>query len=366
MNSSTSFVIPKLSKMNINHTINQFSIYRRSMEIDGGTRTDPKSGLQFKLTIQPSKFRAERWYILSTIKILNFEKSPNYQGRLKFKVFANNCELLVKTPRIGPKSEIAKRQKFIRSKAIYRIEHPYKLCDWVRAGKHTLNGDQLRLSYELYFIDTKHTEPRLPLDVFKSMLKLERKFCAPPEPLRMEWSAGQRYEEDIEMVRLSMEDGEIKVHRGLLCKMSAVFKAMLEQQGMIEANTKIVVITDFSHETVKAFVDYLYGSPLSVTHAGNLILFADKYDMKSFKMKCQAVIAANLDLDNALDVLNVAERCNAASLKNYAGHVVAINMSLIRACVPEWTSRIDPDLMAQLIEKLASNARNTPPVVILN
>uniref|UniRef100_A0AC34FM21 BTB domain-containing protein n=1 Tax=Panagrolaimus sp. ES5 TaxID=591445 RepID=A0AC34FM21_9BILA len=112
----------------------------------------------------------------------------------------------------------------------------------------------------------------------------------------------------------------VEIHKFFLSLESTVFATMLEEKKYKETQAGQTEITDFKFETVKAFVAFCYGEDISdyikfAQNAIELLMFADKYDMKNLKKTFEEYYSKKLTIGNVGNILTAAEKYNAAILK---------------------------------------------------
>uniref|UniRef100_A0A914PZ51 BTB domain-containing protein n=1 Tax=Panagrolaimus davidi TaxID=227884 RepID=A0A914PZ51_9BILA len=111
------------------------------------------------------------------------------------------------------------------------------------------------------------------------------------------------------------------IHKFFITLESPVIAAMLDNENFIEAQTGEMIITDFGAGIVKAVVDFCYGEDISdimdlTDCAVDILMFADKYDMKNLKSAFEEYYCKKLTRDNVGKILEAADKANAVTLKN--------------------------------------------------
>jgi speckle-type POZ protein len=89
---------------------------------------------------------------------------------------------------------------------------------------------------------------------------------------------------------------------------------------MLEFTKNEVRIQDFSAETVKGLLQYIYtGQAESIgENAGELMKIADKYQVLGLKEDCEEILGRDLAVENAAEILILAHLHNAPQLKAQA------------------------------------------------
>ena len=86
---------------------------------------------------------------------------------------------------------------------------------------------------------------------------------------------------------------------------------------MTESIKNVVEIVDFDEETVRGMLEYIYTGQTETIEQNkmNLLEISTKYQLLGLKAKCEDVIMANLNVENAGEVLSLADLCSPNSLK---------------------------------------------------
>eukprot|EP00092_Neocalanus_flemingeri_P071340 GFUD01087675.1.p1 GENE.GFUD01087675.1~~GFUD01087675.1.p1 ORF type:complete len:356 (+),score=75.65 GFUD01087675.1:77-1144(+) len=111
---------------------------------------------------------------------------------------------------------------------------------------------------------------------------------------------------------------EFRCHKNILCARSSVFEAMFTA-NMEEKRSSKVTIKDIKEDIVKAMLKYIYTGKiegLGDDQFHRLFYAADKYDLKELKDVCFKNMSANIDTENALELLILADQHNATKLRN--------------------------------------------------
>eukprot|EP00252_Welwitschia_mirabilis_P002311 TRINITY_DN12227_c0_g3_i1.p1 TRINITY_DN12227_c0_g3~~TRINITY_DN12227_c0_g3_i1.p1 ORF type:complete len:258 (+),score=41.21 TRINITY_DN12227_c0_g3_i1:248-1021(+) len=129
-------------------------------------------------------------------------------------------------------------------------------------------------------------------------------------------------------VILQLPDGsKINVHRAVLISKSPVFKAMLENE-MEESRTRTIKISDFSYDVLRSFVHYLYTAEFfpDEQRVYDLLVLAEKYQVKHLKTVCENHITSRLNKENALLCFAFAHQHNAKQLRDASLYIIIENM----------------------------------------
>lgn len=139
-------------------------------------------------------------------------------------------------------------------------------------------------------------------------------------------------EKSTDLTLVSMEGKEIKVHKAILMARSSVFSAMFDHETR-EKQENRVLIEDLSFKILSDLVRFMYSDevPDIDNVAEDLIQAADKYDVKRLKVLCEVKLAETLNIENAAQMITLADMANACRLKNKAMEFVAANPEKVAA-----------------------------------
>lgn len=168
--------------------------------------------------------------------------------------------------------------------------------------------------------------------------------------------------DDYTDVSLQLSDGsKIKAHRAVLISKSPVFKAMLENE-MEENRTRTIKITDFSYEVLRQFVHYLYTAETFPDEqmAYDLLVLAEKYQVKHLRTVCEKFITSRVNNDNAIMSFAFAHQHNAKHLREAALSLIIENMHTLttREEYHELVDK-DPRLVVEIYESYLAKQVNT-------
>jgi hypothetical protein len=119
-------------------------------------------------------------------------------------------------------------------------------------------------------------------------------------------------------IRIPGQCENIPAHRYVLAVQSSVFRAMFKA-SIQETSTNIVVIPDFPTPVVRELVRFLYEDrchkEVLEEHAQHLLAMADKYDVQGLAKLCEAFLIDNMNVSNAIALLQLAEEYRADAFK---------------------------------------------------
>eukprot|EP00252_Welwitschia_mirabilis_P002310 TRINITY_DN12227_c0_g2_i1.p1 TRINITY_DN12227_c0_g2~~TRINITY_DN12227_c0_g2_i1.p1 ORF type:complete len:261 (+),score=58.93 TRINITY_DN12227_c0_g2_i1:277-1059(+) len=145
-------------------------------------------------------------------------------------------------------------------------------------------------------------------------------------------------------VILQLPDGsKINAHRAVLISKSPVFKAMLENE-MEESRSRTIKISDSTYDVLRSFVHYLYTAEAfpDEQRAYELLVLAEKYQVKHLKTVCENHITSRLNKDNAIMCFAFAHQHNAKHLREAALSIIIENMHAFTAR-EEYEELVDKD-----------------------
>ncbi|EPS61448.1 hypothetical protein M569_13349, partial [Genlisea aurea] len=146
---------------------------------------------------------------------------------------------------------------------------------------------------------------------------------------------------------------------------SPVFRAMLENE-MEESLSGTVKISDISYDALRAFVNYLYTAEASLDEqlACDLLVLAEKYEVKHLKSYCEKFLMSKLNWENSLLVYAFAHQHGARTLLEAALSLIMDNIDKLskRDDYRELVDK-DPRTVVQIYEVYLSRQVNTAVAV---
>lgn len=142
---------------------------------------------------------------------------------------------------------------------------------------------------------------------------------------------------------------------------SPVFKAMLENE-MEESRSGTIKISDVSYEALRAFINYLYTAEacLDERMAYDLVVLAEKYQVKHLKAHCEKFLVSKLNWNNCLMNYAFAHQHNAKQMLDAALSLIIDNMDKFTK-LEEYAEFVekDPRLVVEVYEAYLSKQVNT-------
>lgn len=153
----------------------------------------------------------------------------------------------------------------------------------------------------------------------------------------------------------------VAAHKALLVSRSPVFKAMLENE-MEESRSGTIKIGDVSYDALRAFVNYLYTAEacLDEQMACDLLVLAEKYQVKHLKSYCEKFLVSKLNWENSIVSYAFAHQHNAKNVLEAALSTITDNMDKLtkREEYVELVEK-DPRLVVEIYEAYLSKQVNT-------
>ena len=149
-------------------------------------------------------------------------------------------------------------------------------------------------------------------------------------------------------------------HKTVLSSQSEVFKAMIKNKSLTEKKTGIIEIeeNDISSDVMEQLVYFLYhdkvnNALLRSVHLTDLLLAADKYNIQGLLDECCKHFESKLSLQNALDILVLAETTNQKKLFNSASRFVGKNLgSLDKSSSYQEMVNENPKMFTRVFSKM--------------
>ncbi|WJX33955.1 hypothetical protein P8452_22113 [Trifolium repens] len=152
----------------------------------------------------------------------------------------------------------------------------------------------------------------------------------------------------------------IPAHKAVLVSRSPVFRAMLEND-MEESRSGTIKIADVSYDALRAFVNYLYTAEAFLDNqmACNLLVLAEKYQVKHLKAYCEKYLISKLNWEKAIVNFAFAHQHNANQLQDAALAVIMENMDNLTKN-EDYTELVDsnPRLVVEIYEAYLSKQVN--------
>ncbi|KAF3638349.1 hypothetical protein CQW23_03427 [Capsicum baccatum] len=219
--------------------------------------------------------------------------------------------------------------------------------------------------------EASETEEELKREIEDLKAKVNfLRFWAPSDPLHHlhQQQRTAPFFSDVVLVASHDESGNSTPHpvpvpanRAVLASRSPVFRAMLENE-MEESLSGTIKISDVSYDALRAFVTYLYTADacLDELMACDLLVLAEKYQVKHLKTYCEKFLISKLNWENSLPNYAFAHQHNAKKLIDAALSLIMENMDKLskREEYKELVDK-DPRLVVEIYEAYLSRQVNT-------
>lgn len=158
-----------------------------------------------------------------------------------------------------------------------------------------------------------------------------------------------------------LEIPAVPAHGVILASRSPVFRAMLDNE-MEESRSGIIKIYDVSYDALRAFVHYMYTAEalLDEQMACELLVLAEKYEVKHLKTYCEKFITSKVNNDNAIVHYAFAHRHSAKQLLEASMSALVESMPTL-AERDEYKELVekDPRIVVEIYETYMSRQVNT-------
>ncbi|KAG5854793.1 hypothetical protein ANANG_G00041510 [Anguilla anguilla] len=149
---------------------------------------------------------------------------------------------------------------------------------------------------------------------------------------------------------------EFQAHKAILAARSPVFSAMFEHE-MEESKKNRVEINDVEPEVFKEMMCFIYTgkAPNLDKMADDLLAAADKYALERLKVMCEDALCTSLSVENAAEILILADLHSADQLKTQAVDFINYHAAEVME-TSGWKSMVasHPHLVAEAYRSLAS------------
>ena len=139
------------------------------------------------------------------------------------------------------------------------------------------------------------------------------------------------FKKELSDIKLICESEIFECHKLVLSCQSEVFQAMFECKSTVESECGEVEIEDFKAKTVEKMVYFVYHDNLMSKENvdSDLLLLAEKYNVRGLIHYCVKFLEENLLLENALDVLVSSHLTNQKRLFDAAAQFTIENRGLL-------------------------------------
>ncbi|XP_057973575.1 BTB/POZ domain-containing protein At4g08455-like [Malania oleifera] len=157
---------------------------------------------------------------------------------------------------------------------------------------------------------------------------------------------------DVFLVASDHVSPPVPAQKAVLASHSPVFKAMFENE-MEESQSGRINISNVSYDALRMFINYLYTAEACLEEqiACDLIVLAEKYQVKHLKAYCENFMVSKLNWDNSIVSFAFARQHNAKHLLDAALSLIMENMEKLtkREDYTQLVER-DPQLLIEIYE----------------
>jgi len=150
-------------------------------------------------------------------------------------------------------------------------------------------------------------------------------------------------------------DAKIEAHKAILSARSTYYSHMFDS-GMEENQAKEVEVQDADPKVFRGLLHFLYGGlpPSNLADiATGLYVIADKHGQEELRDLCKANIVTNLNADNVVDALLLAEQYNLSDVLPPAKAFLKLNIRDVEKTEGNFERlKSDPDFLLKLIVRL--------------
>ena len=155
------------------------------------------------------------------------------------------------------------------------------------------------------------------------------------------WKNFSRTFSDFEII---CGDKSWPIHKNILALKSDVIANLFLSEHWKESKKNRLHISDFEPETVEMMLHFVYTNTLPdpVKCNADLLLIANKYNIRGLISFCGVELAKRISPSNAIDILDTAWKVNAEQLKNAAVSYISKIVGTV-IDTPKWNKVIAPN-----------------------
>lgn len=131
----------------------------------------------------------------------------------------------------------------------------------------------------------------------------------------------------------SSDGAKFQVHKVILTAHSEVFKAMLKEETA-ESQNNYVKLIDVGEDDLRYMLEYIYTGTIKYVETINfasLLMLADRYNLQGLWKLSQYVLSEQINCDNALDILVIADMYDSDFLKIEAMKFIKRNVEVLES-----------------------------------
>lgn len=137
-------------------------------------------------------------------------------------------------------------------------------------------------------------------------------------------------DESLSDIQLILGEKKYYAHKVILAANSPVFQRMFSHQ-MQETLKKEVQIKEIEQKVLEELLKYIHARKINKLEelAGELLIAANRYEMKELKSSCERELVKKLTLKNVVSYLMMADTHNALSLKKHCFSIIMKNFNKV-------------------------------------
>lgn len=136
------------------------------------------------------------------------------------------------------------------------------------------------------------------------------------------------YSEQFYDLTFAVEDKVLHAHRAVLALKCSYFADMFKKDefGLLSCQERIV-LDDVEYSTMKFVIDHIYTGSTNILPgtAEQVMIIAERFNLPELKAASELLVSNEITNEFAIEQLILADRCNAASLKNKIIAYIVVN-----------------------------------------
>ena len=122
---------------------------------------------------------------------------------------------------------------------------------------------------------------------------------------------------------LIVDNQELKVNKCVLAAASPIFCSIFKKDQCGKSRSSLTIF-DMSYDVINELIRFIYTKKIEFLHdiAHELISAAHKYGINDLKELCEESLCKNINVDNALKLLHIADLNNARYLKEFTSNFI--------------------------------------------
>ncbi|XP_057341771.1 TD and POZ domain-containing protein 1-like [Microplitis mediator] len=158
-------------------------------------------------------------------------------------------------------------------------------------------------------------------------------------------------------VTLVAGNKEFKAHKPILMARCPEFFRIFTINELNGINESRIIVPKMDPKIFEMILEFIYTDKVSDVENNVVMLLevADKYQLLPLKELCQELLLKSLDIDNAIQIMDLAYRSNAHHLLELATELIISNITrVMKTPVYSEVTNSNPFISSILVERLAS------------